>query len=164
MKLSNLFSNPSHQLTENNNFFEIQRVVQAISYGKINERINTPILTGEMQQVGNLINQMLDAMTQPLNATSNYIERISKGDMPPKITDSYNGDFNTVKNNLNLVIDAINQQTTAAQRIAEGDLSVKIDVRSENDIVAKSLIRIIEVQQGLQKELRQTGTIQWGVC
>ena len=155
MKLSNLFSNPSHQLTENNNFFEIQRVVQAISYGKINERINTPILTGEMQQVGNLINQMLDAMTQPLNATSNYIERISKGDMPPKITDSYNGDFNTVKNNLNLVIDAINQQTTAAQRIAEGDLSVKIDVRSENDIVAKSLIRIIEVQQGLQKELQR---------
>jgi len=30
----------------------------------------------------------------------NHVDRISKGDIPPKITDSYNGDFNTIKNNL----------------------------------------------------------------
>ncbi len=155
MKLSNLFSNPSQQLAENKNFLEIQRVAQAITYGKVNERINISILTGEMQQSGNLINQMLDAITQPLNVTSNYVERISKGDTPPKITDNYNGDFNTIKNNLNLVIDAINQQATAAQHIADGDLSVRVDVRSENDIAAKSLIRIIDVQQALQKELQR---------
>ena len=155
MKLSNLFSNPSQQLIDNKNFLEIQRVVQAVTYGKINERINNTILTGEFQPFGGLINQMLDAMTQSFDVTSNYIERISKGDIPPKITESYNGDFNTLKNNLNLVIDAINQQTTALQRIADGDLSIKVDVRSENDIAAKSLIRIIEVQQGLQKELQR---------
>jgi len=27
------------------------------------------------------------------------MDRISKGDIPPKITDAYTGDFNEVKNN-----------------------------------------------------------------
>jgi hypothetical protein len=33
---------------------------------------------------------------------------ISKGDIPPKITDNYNGDFNEIKNNLNTCIDNVN--------------------------------------------------------
>jgi methyl-accepting chemotaxis protein len=36
------------------------------------------------------------------------VDRISKGDIPPKITDTYNGDFNEIKNNLNTCIDSIN--------------------------------------------------------
>jgi hypothetical protein len=47
------------------------------------------------------VNGTLDAITQPLNVAANYVDRISKGDIPPKITDNYNGDFNTIKNNLN---------------------------------------------------------------
>ena len=31
----------------------------------------------------------------------------SKGDIPPKITDAYNGDFNEIKNNLNNCIDGL---------------------------------------------------------
>ena len=76
-----------------------------------------------------------------LNVAADYVDRISKGDIPPKITDTYNGDFNTIKNNLNTCIDAIAQQATAAQGIAAGDFSVAIKVRSESDVVAKSLDR-----------------------
>ena len=41
--------------------------------------------------------------------TAEYVDRISKGDIPPKITDTYNGDFNEIKNNLNVCIDAISR-------------------------------------------------------
>jgi methyl-accepting chemotaxis protein len=44
----------------------------------------------------------------PLNVSAEYVDRISKGDIPPKITDKYNGDFNEIKNNLNNCIDNIN--------------------------------------------------------
>ena len=47
-------------------------------------------------------------MIGPLNVAAEYVDRISKGDIPPKITDSYNGDFNEIKNNLNACIDAMN--------------------------------------------------------
>ena len=54
------------------------------------------------------VNATLDAVVGPLNVTAEYVDRISKGDIPPKITDTYNGDFNEIKNNLNQCIDAIN--------------------------------------------------------
>ncbi|MEZ5335862.1 MAG: hypothetical protein R2741_11820 [Methanolobus sp.] len=45
------------------------------------------------------VNSCLDAFIGPLNVAAEYIDRISKGDIPPAITDSYNGDFNEIKNN-----------------------------------------------------------------
>jgi hypothetical protein len=40
------------------------------------------------------VNDTLDAVIGPLNVAASYVDRISKGDLPPKITDNYNGDFN----------------------------------------------------------------------
>ena len=42
-----------------------------------------------------------------MNVSAEYVDRISKGDIPPKITDEYKGDFNEIKNNLNACIDAV---------------------------------------------------------
>ena len=41
------------------------------------------------------VNSILDAVITPLNVAANYVDRISKGDIPPQITDTYHGDFNT---------------------------------------------------------------------
>jgi methyl-accepting chemotaxis protein len=48
------------------------------------------------------------------------MDRISKGDIPPKITDTYQGDFNEVKNNLNVCIDKITALT-----VTETDVLIK---------------------------------------
>jgi len=155
MKLIDLFSAGNQQSTETKATIEMQRVCQAITYGRLEERFNTANLTGEAQQFGNSINKMLDAIVQPLNVATDYIERISKGDIPPKISENYNGDFNNIKNGLNTVIDNINQQAIAAQSISTGDLSIRINIRSENDVLSKSLLQIVDVQQNLQKELQR---------
>ncbi|WP_333879341.1 methyl-accepting chemotaxis protein [Methylobacter sp.] len=152
MKLINLFFNHSQKELA---AIEIERVTQAILAGQLNERINVTGFNSEAHQFGNSMNQMLDAIVQPFKVAADYVDNIAKGNILVKIADSYNGDFNIIKNNLNLVIDAINEQATTAQAIAEGDLTVKINVRSENDRVAKSLIRIIEMQRSLQKEFQR---------
>ena len=54
------------------------------------------------------MNKLIDAFVAPINVTAEYVDRISKGDIPPKITDNYNGDFNEIKNNLNACIDVMN--------------------------------------------------------
>ncbi len=41
------------------------------------------------------VNAILDAVIGPLNVSARYVDLISKGDIPPQITDTYNGDFNT---------------------------------------------------------------------
>ncbi len=45
-------------------------------------------------------------MIGPLNVAAKYVDDISKGAIPAKITDTYNGDFNVIKDNLNQCIDA----------------------------------------------------------
>ena len=134
---------------------DAEMLSKAAVEGRLATRADATKHQGDFRKIVGGVNDTLDAVIGPLNVAADYVDNISKGNIPAKITDTYNGDFNTIKNNLNLAIDAINQQAAAAQAIAEGDLSVKVNVRSENDAVAKSLVLVIDVLQGLQKELQR---------
>ena len=52
------------------------------------------------------------------------MEKISKGNIPAKITDSYNGDFNTIKNNINTLIERLSEVVgnikSAADNVSSG--------------------------------------------
>ena len=59
-----------------------------------------------------------------------YVERISRGDIPQKITDNYNGDFNEIKNNLNNCIDGLQglvECNHILQRMAVNDLTKGVE-------------------------------------
>jgi methyl-accepting chemotaxis protein len=112
--------------------------------GRLATRADATKHQGDFRKIVVGVNDTLDAVIGPLNVAADYVDRIAKGNTPPKITDTYNGDFNTIKNNLNLAIDAINEQAGTAQSIAMGDLTVAVNVRSENDLVAKSLKLVLE--------------------
>ncbi len=117
--------------------------------GRLGTRADASKHQGEYRKVIEGFNATLDAVIGPLNVAADYVDRIGKGDIPSKIVDSYSGDFNSIKNNLNACIDAINQQAAAAQGIASGDLSVAINVRSDGDVVARSLVEITKALQSM---------------
>ncbi|HNM05020.1 MAG TPA: methyl-accepting chemotaxis protein [Leptospiraceae bacterium] len=123
--------------------------------GKLATRADASKHEGDFRKIVEGVNQTLDSVIGPLNVAADYVDKISKGNTPPKITDTYSGDFNTIKNNLNAAIEAINQQTDAAIAISEGNFSVTVNVRSENDRLSKSLITVMQVLQGLQRELQR---------
>lgn len=68
-----------------------------------------------------------------------YIGRISKGDIPDKINDKYNGEFELIKNNLNRLIETTNETSRIAEKIAAGDLTGDLIKRSEHDRLMKAL-------------------------
>ncbi len=76
--------------------------------GQLSVRGQADRFQGAYHEIVKGVNHTLDAVIGPLNVAAEYVDRISKGDIPPKITDTYNGDFNEIKNNLNTCIDAIN--------------------------------------------------------
>ncbi|WP_041974476.1 MCP four helix bundle domain-containing protein, partial [Geobacter sp. OR-1] len=76
--------------------------------GKLDTRADASKHQGEFQKIVVGFNETLDAVIGPLNVAAEYVDRIAKGDIPPKITDQYSGDFNEIKNNLNQAIDAVN--------------------------------------------------------
>jgi methyl-accepting chemotaxis protein len=110
---------------------ETARLAAAAKEGRLSERINEGQFQGRHLERAKALNMMLDAVIGPLNVAAKYVERISKGDIPPKITDSYNGDFNEIKNNLNTCIEAVNALVAdakmLAQAAADGELATRAD-------------------------------------
>ena len=84
--------------------------------GKLQTRGNPDLVSREFRPILEGFNATLDAVVGPLNVTAKYVDRISKGDIPEKITDRYNGDFNEIKNNLNQCIDAHQRPDRAKAR------------------------------------------------
>jgi methyl-accepting chemotaxis protein len=113
-------------------------LVKAAVEGKLATRANASQHQGDYRKVVQGVNDTLDAVIGPLNVAADYVAKISIGDTPPVITDTYNGDFNTIKNNLNACILATNQQAAAAKAIAAGDLTSDVKVRSEADVMARA--------------------------
>jgi methyl-accepting chemotaxis protein len=76
--------------------------------GRLATRVAAARHQGDFRKVVQGVNATLDAVIGPLNMAAEYVDRISKGDIPPKIADQYHGDFNEIKINLNTCIDAVN--------------------------------------------------------
>ncbi|OIR17832.1 methyl-accepting chemotaxis protein II [mine drainage metagenome] len=111
---------------------EVARLVEEAVAGKLSERVNISILpTGFILDTGKGINNILDAVINPLNMAAGYVENFAKGNIPAKITDNYNGDFNIIKNNLNACIDALSLLVVDANMLAQAAQANKLDTRAD---------------------------------
>ncbi len=106
-------------------------LVESAIAGKLDTRADASKFMGDYVKIIDGINKTLDAVIGPLNVAAEYVDRISKGDIPPKITESYNGDFNEIKNNLNQCIDTLNMLISEMKHMSDehnaGDIDVAID-------------------------------------
>ena len=107
------------------------KLEKAAVEGRLSTRADASKHQGDYQKIVNGVNQTLDAVIGPLNVAANYVDRISKGDIPPKITDTYNGDFNTIKNNLNAAIDAVNSMVADANMLSKAAVDGKLSTRAD---------------------------------
>ena len=103
-------------------------LTKAMLDGKLAVRADAAKHQGDFRKVIEGFNVSLDNVIKPLNITAEYMDRISKGDIPPKITDTYQGDFNEVKNNLNVCIDAIGRLVTDGVALTKAMLEGKLAV------------------------------------
>ena len=122
---------------------ELARLTDAANGGKLAERGRHDQFRGAYAEIVRGVNAILDAVIAPLNVAARYVDQISKGDIPPQITDTYHGDFNTIKNNLNTLIVAMNEITKAAEEIANGNLTVVLRERSPQDKLMQALSSMV---------------------
>ena len=106
-------------------------LVKAAVEGKLATRADASKHQGDFQKIVAGVNETLDAVIGPLNVAANYVDRISKGDIPSQITDTYNGDFNTLKNNLNTCIDAVGKLVADGVMLSAAAVAGKLDIRAD---------------------------------
>ncbi|WP_371322912.1 methyl-accepting chemotaxis protein [Dechloromonas sp. ZY10] len=119
-------------------------LAQAAVAGQLSTRADAAQHQGDFRRIVEGVNNTLDAVIGPLNVAASYVDRIAKGDIPHKITDSYNGDFNAIKNNLNTCIDAINKLVADANMLSAAAVAGKLDTRAEASLHQGDFRRIVE--------------------
>ncbi len=118
-------------------------LAEAAVEGNLSTRADAARHSGDFRKVIEGVNNTLDALIAPLNVTASYVETISMGEIPEKITDSYNGDFNLIKNNINACIDGLGglvESNDILQLMADNDHTQKVegDYRGIFEEVAKA--------------------------
>jgi len=99
--------------------------------GKLDMRGNAMKFKGSYREIIDGVNNTLDAVVNPLNMAAVYVDKISKGEIPAKITDTYYGQFNIIKNNLNTCIDAINKLVADAEMLSNAALKGNFEKRAD---------------------------------
>jgi methyl-accepting chemotaxis protein len=110
---------------------EVQKLIQATTEGKLDVRGDAEVYSGSWNEMITGINGLIDAFVAPINVTAEYVERISKGDIPQKITDTYLGDFNEIKNNLNNCIDVMSGLLIETNMLIKATQDGKLDMRGD---------------------------------
>ncbi len=123
---------------------ETDALIKGVKDGDLSTRGDVTAFSGAWQELVYGINNLIDAFAAPILMTGAALDRISKGDIPEAITAEYQGDFNAIKENLNTLIEAVNQITGLAENIAAGNLSVKVQERSEQDRLMQALNAMVQ--------------------
>ena len=122
--------------------------------GKLANRADASRHQGDFRRIMQGVNNTLDAVIVPLNMAADYVARISTGDMPPLVTATYHGDFNSIKNNLNVLIQALHRITAGAREVSQGNLMVELNERSDNDELMKALIAMVRQLTSVVSEVK----------
>ncbi|WP_373483595.1 methyl-accepting chemotaxis protein [Acetobacterium sp.] len=140
---------------------ETTLLAQAGVAGQLSTRGDAGNFKGGFRDIVVGVNNTLDAVVGPLNVAADYVDRIGKGQIPEKITVSYNGDFNTLKNSINACIDglgALEESNRVLAKMSVNDYSETMSTNylgiyaeighSINDVHTR-LTRIVEISTNI---------------
>jgi methyl-accepting chemotaxis protein len=119
-------------------------LADAARKGLLSTRANAENHQGDFHKIIEGVNDTLDAVIGPLNDAAKCVESISKGEIPEKITTPYYGDFNTIKNNLNTCIDAVNRLVDDTNMLSEAATDGRVTVRADVSLHHGDFRKVVE--------------------
>lgn len=142
---------------------ETDKLIKATQAGKLETRGNAKAFEGGWGTLVSGVNDLIDAFVAPINVTADYVDRISKGDIPPKITYNYNGDFNLIKVNLNTCIDAVTMMVEDSKMLSvaaiEGRLSTRADASKHSGDFRKIVEGVNETLEAVIAPVQEAATV-----
>ena len=154
---------------------ETDALVKAAIGGQLSTRAEATKFVGGWFQLVDGVNKTLDSVIGPLNVAADYVARIGKGEVPPKITDKYNGDFNTLKDNINSCIDGLQglvEANNVIQLMAQNDFTSAVKGNYQgifaelgkaiNESITQMRDALLQVQEGALAIATASGEIAMG--
>jgi methyl-accepting chemotaxis protein len=123
---------------------ESGRLRQAVADGQLDVRGDAAGIDEEFRPVVDGLNETMDAFARPFQATARCVEQISRGQIPPKITDEYRGDFNAIKESLNRCIDAVNLLVADAGDLVKAGVEGRLATRADTSRHQGDFRKVVE--------------------
>ncbi|PKM60440.1 MAG: chemotaxis protein [Firmicutes bacterium HGW-Firmicutes-4] len=141
---------------------ESTRLSQAAVAGKLQTRGNAAAFEGGFRAVVEGVNATLDAVVGPLHLAADYVDKIGQGEIPEKITSTYPGDFDQLKQSINACIDglgALEEGNRILALMSQNDLSQNItnqyrgiygEIGEAINSVHSQLLRIVTIANHIE--------------
>jgi methyl-accepting chemotaxis protein len=138
--------------------------------GRLATRGDARKFKGAYQEIVQGVNDTLDAVIGPLNVAANFVDRVSKGDIPQPITETYNGDFNLIKNNLNSMAanlrnfaiqtrEAAANTTSATSEILAAVSQHTVSANEQSASVSETSTTVDELRASAEQTARKAGEV-----
>ena len=109
---------------------ETDVIIKAAADGELNKRANTAHFAGGWNKLVCGVNDTITNIVNPLMMTADYVDKVSKGVIPPEITTVYNGQYNIIKNNLNAVVKMMSELLRETDTLVNAALTGNLSTRA----------------------------------
>ncbi|HHJ13779.1 MAG TPA: PAS domain-containing protein [Gammaproteobacteria bacterium] len=141
---------------------EIENLIQAAAEGDLGQRLQPEQFNGFARNVASGVNELLNAVSDPIGQTSIVIKALAEGDLTQNIEENYNGQFGELKDAVNTSVNNLLQMVTeirsAADNIASsaGELSRgNTDLSQRTEEMASSLEETASSMEQMTSTVRQ---------
>jgi methyl-accepting chemotaxis protein len=141
---------------------EVNALVQAAIGGELSRRVPLEGKTGFTREVADNINQMLDAIAEPVLEVQRMLAALARGDLTSKVAADYQGAFAKLRDDVNLTVDnlALNVSTIkeAADsiRAAAGEIALgNSDLSQRTEQQASSLEETASSMEEIASTVKQ---------
>ncbi|MEM1349227.1 MAG: methyl-accepting chemotaxis protein, partial [Myxococcota bacterium] len=123
---------------------EVDGVIAAIERGELGHRASLEGISEEFQPMLQSINSILEFITAPTRTSTDFVRRIAQGEVPEQLHHDWQGDFKLLGDGVNALIVSFEQIVHIVEEIADGNLAIDVQNRSERDTVMRSMRRMID--------------------
>jgi methyl-accepting chemotaxis protein len=106
-------------------------MINGINEGDFTKRGDSKQFSGNYAELVDNVNKIVEAFVSPLKQIQEYVDMISRGEIPEQITDKAKGDFKELNDNLNRCIAAVNSLVKDTKNLVQASLDGQLDTRAD---------------------------------
>ncbi|NOX76107.1 MAG: PAS domain-containing protein [Gammaproteobacteria bacterium] len=141
---------------------QIQSVIDGVVAGQMDNRISTNQFEGFLQSLGEGINRLMDAITEPVQETRRVISGLAEGDLTQSINGEFQGEFAELRDAVNAtmskLLSMVEEIGTASGTIASAANEISqgtADLSQRSEEQASSLEETASSMEELTGTVRQ---------
>ncbi len=130
-------------------------LAEAAVEGNLDARAEADQFQGNYRRIVEGVNDTLDAIISPLQVAAEYVDQISGGVIPDKISEEYKGDFDKIKQNLNSMVDNLTnfaiEVQTSADSVAGGSHEISSSTEQMSQGATEQASSVEEVSSSMEE-------------